>query len=583
MSPHRTALAPMVLVACGGTTTPSATEDGGVDSTASDTALPDTGVDAPRDSVTPDSVTPDTVEPPPDVPFKPTNKVDVLFVVDNSLSMSDKQRILAKRIPAMLRSLTTPGADGKRADDVHVALISSSLGSFGTSACAPALTNKANDDKAHLLPRDLVSGSGYRLDATGAPIAATCPAIPTASTLTWTADPTKGGKYSGDAGGDLALAASCVMGSVEQDGCGYEQPLEAAYRFLSDPAPYATAAVKCTFGVSGDACGNNDILVGGVDTELLAQRAAFLRPDSAVVVVYITDENDVSLRPAGKNWLPWAYGAGAMQRGWGACESVPDDFEPDTAAELATKGCASCFVDNKNINCTKPWAKDKLNSDPDGRSLRGFHQVQRYGYNFLWSRDRYVNGFMAAKVAGSDGKLGVNGLFAGGLRSTALVFVTGIVGVPGTLVADATGKPRVLGGADWDKIAGPVALRDPHMIESIGPRAGVSKFVGDRTIDPVNGGDRDVTDGDDLQYACIGPRETGSVGNYDCEWLGTDAAKRNPLCDSSSKQSHYKAYPSLRPLRVLRALGPQSTVGSICSDLGGPLTATVEKVRAVLK
>ncbi len=572
-------LAPLVLVACGGTVTPATNDDGGVDSTAD--ALPDDTLMP--DSALPDSALPDTAEPPPDVATKPTNKVDVLFVVDNSLSMSDKQRILAKRIPAMLHALTTPGADGKRADDVHVAFISSSLGSFGTSACAPELTSKASDDKAHLLPRDGVSGSGYRLDSTGAPTAAACPSVPAASTLTWTADPTKGGKYSGDAGGDLALAASCVMGSVDQVGCGYEQPLEAAYRFLSDPAPYATAAVKCTFGVSGDACGNNDILVNGLDTDLLAQRAAFLRPDSAVVVVYITDENDVSLRPAGKNWLPFGYGAGAMQRGWTACASIPDDVEPESSGELTAKGCFSCFQDNKNPACSTPWAKDKLNADPDGRNLRGFHMVQRYGFNFLWSRDRYVNGFTANSVLGSNGKLGVNGLFAGGLRSKEMVFVTGIVGVSSPLVADAAGKPRVLGAAEWDKIAGPVALRDPHMIESIGPRAGVGKFAGDRTIDPIHGGDRDIYDGDDLQYACISPRETGSAGSYDCEALGTDAAKKSPLCDSSSKQSYFKAYPSLRPLRVFRALGAQSTVGSICSDLAGPLTATVEKVRTVLK
>jgi 1,4-alpha-glucan branching enzyme len=37
------------------------------------------------------------------------------------------------------------------------------------------------------------------------------------------------------------------------------------YDFLVDPAPYAKAEVKCTFGVSGDACGNNKIIVDGVD------------------------------------------------------------------------------------------------------------------------------------------------------------------------------------------------------------------------------------------------------------------------------------------------------------------------------
>lgn len=568
------ALAPFALVACGGTVTPI-TDDGGIDS-AVETSV-ETGPDT---AAPPPDAAPDTV---PDTPIaKGIHKVDVLFVVDNSMSMSDKQQILAKRVPAMLHALTTPGADSPGADDVHVAFISSSLGSFGTSACAPSITSAASDDKAHLLPRTPLSGgSGYQIDASGAVTASACPAVPGASTLTWMADPTKGAGYSGDAGGALSLAATCAMQSAGQSGCGYEQPLEAAYRFLSDPKPYRTAAVKCIFGVAGDACGNNDILVDGVDDELLAQRAAFLRPDSSVVVVYLTDENDVSLRPAGKNWLPFGYGAGAMQRGWKACESLPDDLEPSGSGDLVAKGCYSCFQNNADPNCTVPWAKTKLNADPDGRNLRGFHMVQRYGFNFLFERERYVNGFQATMVPDAKGILGPNGLFVGG-RDPRTVFVTGIVGVTPSLVTDPTGKPRALSDADWAKIAGPVAARDPHMIESIGPRPGVAKFAGDRAIDPLNGGDRDVFDGDDLQYACIAPRPAATSSD-ECASLGVDAQKKSPLCDSSSTQSYFKAYPSLRPLRVLRSLGAQATVGSICADLAGPLTATVEKVRAVIK
>ena len=40
-----------------------------------------------------------------------------------------------------------------------------------------------------------------------------------------------------------------------------------------------------------------------------------------------------TLKPAGLNWLPWGYGKGQMQRGWSACSMVPDDFEPESAAE----------------------------------------------------------------------------------------------------------------------------------------------------------------------------------------------------------------------------------------------------------
>ena len=68
---------------------------------------------------------------------------------------------------------------------------------------------------------------------------------------------------------------------------------------------------------------------------LLEQRAKFLRPDSLLAVVVLSDENDASLKPAGLNWLPWGYGKGQMQRGWAGCDNVPDDFEPETTTDFA--------------------------------------------------------------------------------------------------------------------------------------------------------------------------------------------------------------------------------------------------------
>ncbi|MBK7395200.1 MAG: hypothetical protein IPJ34_02570 [Myxococcales bacterium] len=547
----------------------------------------------------------------PVVPIKPSSggititkirvtrvdKVDLLFVVDNSLSMADKQGELGKRMPELISKLTDDTPDPKtgkpaNAADIHVGVITSSLGSHGSSACAPSLTNKANDDRGHLLPRaGEGGGTGWVVSTpTAAPTSSPCPGPVEASALTWVFDPARdpAAKFKGKDGGlTLQTATSCVVQSADQVGCGYEETWEAMYHFLIDPAPYAKAEVKCTFGVSGDACGNNDIVVEGKDEDLLAQRAAFLRPDSLVAVIILSDENDFSLRPAGKNWLPWAYGAGAMQRGWEACDGVPDDLEPDSSGELTAKGCFSCFQDNKNANCTKAWAKDKLNNDPDGRNMRGFHQVQRFGFNFLWSRDRYVNGFKNATVPGSDGKLATNPLFSGGFRDSSLILVAGIVGVPKVLVQDgdgATAKPKTLTSADWEKIISPdLAKRDAHMVESIAPRTGVPRFAGDRTIDPVNGGDRDVPDGDDLQYACISPRVAGASGASDCESLGTDAAKKNPLCDSSTKQSYYKAYPGLRHLRMIERLGASGFVASICNETFSPaVQGIVDKLRAAL-
>jgi hypothetical protein len=529
------------------------------------------------------------------------DKVDLLLVVDNSLSMADKQSELGRRMPQLIKALTNPDKDPKTGKykttpvaDLHVGVISSSLGSQGTSACDPSVTNKHNNDHGHLMPRDGEVPTGklgwtISTDTQDPPDAADCPSgVAVASALTWAFDPVKtpGTNFSGESGStQMQAATACVVAAVKEDGCGYEESWEAAYHFLIDPAPYVTAEVKCTFGVSGDACGNNKITVTGVDSELVAQRNAFLRKDSLLAVLFLTDENDFSLKPASLNWLPWGYGAGQMQRGWAGCDKVPDDFEPETAAEygdLHTKyNCFSCFENASDANCKVPWAKDKLNNDIDGRNMRGWHMTQRFGYNFLWGRQRYVDGFSKAVAAGSDGKTAVNPIFAGGFRSTDLVIVAGIVGVPKILVEDASG-PKLLTDADWSKITGPVGTRDPHMVESIAPRTdlGIKKFAGDRAIDDVNGGDRDITDGDDLQFACIAKRATDEKAS-DCD--GPNPETKSPLCGAGGTQPYFKAYPGLRHLRIIKDLGASGFVASICNNTYAPaIKGIVDKLQAAL-
>jgi len=566
--------------ACGGKTTePLAPEETGGDT------LPDT------------PIVEDVVTPPPDTPVlpppTPTDKVDLLIVVDNSSSMADKQLELARRIPELIKALTNPDVDAtgkpktQHVADLHVGVITSSLGSHGTSACDPSVTNTHNNDHGHLMPRVGETGKGgWSVGPDGTPAKGTCPTPIASSPLTWAYDAAAPAMYHTEIGSvAMQNAVSCVVSSAAEDGCGYEETLEAMYHFLIDPAPYVTADVKCTFGVSGDACGSNKIEVKGVDTEILAQRNAFLRPDSTVVIVVLSDENDFSLKPASLNWLPWGYGAGQLLRGWTNCPNVPDDFEPESFTDYnllhTTYNCFSCFENASDPNCKVPWATSKLNADPDGRNLRGFHQVQRFGYNFLWSRQRYVDALSKNVLVGSDGVAKPNPLFSGGVRSASNILFATIVGVPTNLVNGPTGVPKVLSGADWNKIAGPIGSRDPHMIESIAPRAGIAKFAGDPTVDATNGGDRDVPDGDDLQYACIGTRAT-DVKSYDCE--GPSPETKNPLCGPGGTQPRFKAYPGLRHLRIARDLGTQGYVASICdSNFAGAMRGLVDRLQPFLK
>src|SRR5688572_24691680 len=112
------------------------------------------------------------------VPQNFVDKIDLLFMIDNSLSMKDKQLILEDAVPVLVERLVTPrcldengssvgtaGADGTCAvgspeftaiKDIHIGVITSSLGNHGGVECTPQPTDpgqgRTPDDRAELLP-----------------------------------------------------------------------------------------------------------------------------------------------------------------------------------------------------------------------------------------------------------------------------------------------------------------------------------------------------------------------------------------------------------------------------------------------
>ena len=65
--------------------------------------------------------------------------------------------------------------------------------------------------------------------------------------------------------------AQTLVNGVGENGCGLEAQLESMYRFLVQPDPWASVEVDS----------NNAASLVGIDDVLLAQRKAFLRPDSS--------------------------------------------------------------------------------------------------------------------------------------------------------------------------------------------------------------------------------------------------------------------------------------------------------------
>jgi hypothetical protein len=73
---------------------------------------------------------------------------------------------------------------------------------------------------------------------------------------------------------------------VHEHGCGFEAQNEAWYRFLVQPDPFDHVTVS----------GGRASLVD-YDQVILQRRAAFLRPDSLLAIIVVTDENEQVANP----------------------------------------------------------------------------------------------------------------------------------------------------------------------------------------------------------------------------------------------------------------------------------------------
>lgn len=492
-------------------------------------------------------------------------KIDILLAIDNSSSMSDKQDLLAVAVPKLVDRLVSPDCVDKDKVplptpiavtetcpagyerefppilDINVGVISSSLGDLGDGACGDSNggVGQNYDDKGQLVkrgasaPTDTYKGAGF---------------------LAW--DPSSQRDPPGVSDPTLfnATLTELVRG-VGEKGCGFEMPLESIYRFLADPAPYESVS---------------NGVPSGTDTDLLDQRAAFLRPDSLVAVIVLSDENDCSAKVGGDAYT--VLRGEVTKPGSGICKTDPANKCCYSCADAPPSGCAA--------DCAGPTVSDETN-------LRCWNQKKRFGESFLYPVKRYVNAFSKPFIDPASADLSVtdpnkaveNPLFAGG-RATDLVFVAGIVGVPWQAVAKdpndiSQGFEEV---AELEKkgffdayVGDPDAFVEPTnpiAIESPDVRPGVPAGA-------PNGGDRPspmTGNGKlkDLEYTCIYKLAKEDSAGSDCE----SAPVGNPIC-SGTTQTHGKAYPGLRELAVLEGLGKQGIPASICPANANPSDTSV--------
>jgi hypothetical protein len=534
-------------------------------------------------------------------------EVDLLFMIDNSRSMADKQEILRDAVPALLDRLINPlcvdpstgtlsapvagqcaeplEREFKAIDDIHIGIVTSSLGGHGADTCSPAsgsAFDPSQDDKGQLLPS----------------VRAAIPSYNNTGFLVW--DPS--GKYAppGESNGPTLVADfQAQVQAAGETGCGFESSLEAWYRFLIDPDPPQQVMRQ-----------NNEAVVQRPNQAVLQQRREFLRPNSLVAVIMLTDENDCSMFDGGIAWLAAQGGSDDggqffLPRATTACSRNPNDPCCRSCNTIETAPPPGCTSTSADPSCTPRF--HSAQSDP--LTLRCWDQKRRFGLDFLYPIGRYVEGLTSLTVHDFLGNVVSNPLYVDltganqPARHPSQVFLAGIIGIPWQDIAteDTLGSPNGLEYLTvreintlgrWDMILGDPARgippTDALMFESPYDRTtlpglnsshplGLGNLVpasGPPRGNPINGNEYVPPNSDDLQYACIfplaTPRQCGDTVGCDCSQSSQGHGK--PLCDGT-QQRYAKAYPGLRHLQVLKGIGEMvpgvnnAIVASICPKI----------------
>ena len=353
------------------------------------------------------------------------DKVDLLFMIDNSASMGDKQALLAQAVPDMLNRLVSPNcvdmsgnptgmhvaADGttcpmgSKAEfpavhDMHIGIVTSSLGGRGSDACDPSATNPANpalnahnDDGGRLINRGGANETAVG-DANPGGFLAWLPPVQANMGKMPGPDPSITMVGAPGMGGLIGDFTDMISG-VHEHGCGFEAQNEAWYRFLVQPDPFMSVVKN-----------NTTASVMGVDGTILQQRHDFLRPDSLLAVIVVTDENEEVADPLAIGGQAWAFAntafpgsaSGAAPKGSMECNNPVDSANANSTGPY-DPACTSCYFlqGQPNFNSECPGGA-YLDPTDDNLNVRFFHQMQRFGLFAGYPIDRYIYGLQKDHV-----------------------------------------------------------------------------------------------------------------------------------------------------------------------------------------
>ena len=194
--------------------------------------------------------------------------VDLLFVIDDSGSMDEEQRSLDREIPRLVSVLASGDRDGDGVEDfrpvrsLHVGVVSTDLGAgIAAPRTLGACTHGTGDDG--VLQRSDAACSGHT-----------------------------SGVFEFARGDDPTAFAEEVrcMTTLGTRGCGLEQQLESALKAVSPATPTAWTAS----GYAPPRFLDADTGAYSMPGHALGANAGFVREDSVLAVVLVTDEEDCS-------------------------------------------------------------------------------------------------------------------------------------------------------------------------------------------------------------------------------------------------------------------------------------------------
>jgi hypothetical protein len=181
--------------------------------------------------------------------------------------------------------------------------------------------------------------------------------------------------------GTLEGDFAALVAGTHAYGCGIESQLETWYRFLIQPDPYGSIDAS-----TGHAAWN------GIDQTILQQRHDFLRPDSLVAIIVLTDENDseIDVRSFGGEGFLFMDQTYAPLRGTAACATTPGSSACTSCGYASAANDPNCMLGN--------YPKTPGNDPGFYVNVRHVHMQQKYGIIAQFPLQRYVLGLTSPFV-----------------------------------------------------------------------------------------------------------------------------------------------------------------------------------------